>query len=72
MMTVGEASGTLEDLLDEVADYYETEVDYAIDKLGASIEPILTVVIGLIVLVLALGVFLPMWSIGEVVMQKPK
>ncbi|MEJ2645123.1 MAG: type II secretion system F family protein [Gammaproteobacteria bacterium] len=65
MIAVGEESGTVDELLNEVAEYYDREVDYAIAKLSAAIEPILTIVIGLMVLVLALGVFLPMWDLGR-------
>ncbi|HKJ10642.1 MAG TPA: type II secretion system F family protein [Gammaproteobacteria bacterium] len=65
MIAVGEESGTIDELLNEVADYYDREVDYTVAKLSAAIEPILTVVIGLMVLVLALGVFLPMWDLAQ-------
>ena len=70
MLAVGEESGNLDQLLQEIADYYNREVDYAITKLSAAIEPILTIVIGLLVLVLAIGVFLPMWNLGSAVMQR--
>ncbi len=70
MLAVGEESGTMDQLLREIADYYNREVDYAIAKMSASIEPILTIVIGLMVLVLAIGVFLPMWNLGSVMMHK--
>lgn len=68
MLTVGEESGSLDELLKEIAEYYDREVSYAIDKLSASIEPVLTIVVGLMVLVLALGVFLPMWDLGKAAM----
>ena len=70
MIDVGEQSGALDNLLQEVAEYYELEVGYELDRISASIEPILTVVIGVIVLILALGVFLPMWNIANVALQK--
>ena len=70
MMSVGEETGNMEELLGEVAEYYDSEVEYDIDKLSASIEPILTVFIGIIVLILALGVFLPMWNLGNVALGK--
>jgi len=70
MLTVGEETGAVDELLKEVADYYDMEVEYDIDRLSASIEPILTIVIGVIVLVLALGVFLPMWGIANVALHK--
>lgn len=69
MLSVGEESGTMDTLLVEIADYYNREVDYAVEKLSAAIEPVLTVVIGGIVLVLAIGVFLPMWSLGSTMMK---
>jgi MSHA biogenesis protein MshG len=62
MMAVGEETGDLSELLDEVAGFYEREVDYALKNLSAAIEPLLIVFVGGMVLVLALGVFLPMWE----------
>ncbi len=67
MMSVGEETGELSELLDEVADFYEREVDYALKNLSAAIEPILIVCVGGMVCILALGIFLPMWEmIGKV------
>jgi MSHA biogenesis protein MshG len=62
MIAVGEETGGLPELLDEVAGFYEREVDYTVKSLAASFEPILIVCVGAMVLVLALGVFLPMWD----------
>jgi MSHA biogenesis protein MshG len=62
MMAVGEETGDLSELLDEVADFYEREVDYTLKNLSAMIEPIMVVAVGVAVLILALGVFLPMWN----------
>jgi MSHA biogenesis protein MshG len=70
MVSVGEETGELDDLMDEVADMYEREVDYDIKNLAANIEPILTVALGVMVLILALGVFLPIWGLGNVLLQK--
>lgn len=70
MIAVGEETGELDDLLGEVADMYEREVDYEIKNLSASIEPILTIFLGVLVLILALGVFLPMWEMGKVMLKK--
>jgi len=69
MMAVGEETGSIDTLLAEVAAFYEAEVENDIDKLSARIEPILTVAIAGIVLVLALGVFLPMWNLAEVAIK---
>ncbi len=65
MMAVGEETGALDDLFVEVADFYEQEVDYDLKQLADSIEPILIVAMGAMVLVLALGVFLPMWELAS-------
>jgi MSHA biogenesis protein MshG len=62
MMAVGEETGELSELLDEVAGFYEREVDYALKNLSAAIEPMMIIMVGGMVLVLALGVFLPMWE----------
>ena len=70
MIAVGEETGDLDDLLDEVADMYEREVDYEIKNLAANIEPIITVALGVLVLILALGVFLPIWELGKVMLKK--
>lgn len=65
MIALGEESGNIDTLLDEVADFYQRELIYDLAHLSESIEPILLSVIGVIVLMLALGVFLPMWSMSS-------
>ncbi len=70
MVAVGEESGTLDEMLDHVADFYEQDVDYDLQRLSSAIEPILIVVLGAIVLVLALGVFLPIWDLGKAALGK--
>jgi MSHA biogenesis protein MshG len=62
MMMVGEESGELTRLLDEIAGFYQREVDYRLKNMTALIEPLLIVGVGGMVLILALGVFLPMWN----------
>jgi MSHA biogenesis protein MshG len=62
MLAVGEETGDLAELLDEVAGFYEREVDYALKNLSSAIEPFLIIAVGGIVCVLALGVMLPMWE----------
>lgn len=64
MISVGEETGSLDELMNEVADFYEREVDYALKNLSAAIEPVLIVIVGVLVLILALGVFLPMWNLA--------
>ncbi len=62
MLATGEETGDISGLLDEVAGFYEREVDYALKNLSAAIEPLLIITVGGIVCVLALGVMLPMWE----------
>jgi MSHA biogenesis protein MshG len=64
MMTIGEESGALAELHEEIADSYEREVDYDLKRLTDMIEPLLIVLVGGIVLLLALGVYLPMWDLA--------
>ncbi len=66
MLEVGETSGTTGELLKDISDYYDDEVDYAIEKLSASIEPTLTIALAGLVALLAAGVFLPMWDLYKV------
>ena len=66
MISVGEETGRIDELLLEVADFYDREVDYDLKTLTARIEPILLMFVAAIVLVLALGIFLPMWSMMDV------
>jgi MSHA biogenesis protein MshG len=65
MIAVGEESGSIDDLMDEIAQMYEREVDYELKTLSAQIEPILITFLGIMVLVLALGIFLPIWDLGK-------
>lgn len=65
MIAVGEETGQLDQMMLEVADFYDREVEYDIANLSSIIEPVLTVVIGVMVLILALGVFLPMWDLTQ-------
>jgi MSHA biogenesis protein MshG len=70
MIAVGEESGALDDLMQEVADMYQRDVEYEIKTLGAQIEPILIVFLGVMVLILAMGIFLPIWDLGNVALHK--
>jgi MSHA biogenesis protein MshG len=65
MISVGESSGTLDEMLTRVTDYYDVEVDNALKKLPTYIEPILTLFLGGVVLMLALAVFLPWWNMAS-------
>jgi MSHA biogenesis protein MshG len=67
MIALGEETGSLPELLNEVAEHYKREVDYDLDNLSAALEPLLMVAVGGMVLVLALGIFLPMWDMVKLV-----
>jgi len=62
MMLVGEETGELTQLLEEIGGFYQREVDHRLKTLTAMLEPFLIILVGGMVLILALGVFLPMWN----------
>ncbi|BFN15397.1 type II secretion system F family protein [Marinobacter sp. RI1] len=70
MIAVGEETGSVDDMLNNVADFYDEDVDYGLKRLAESIEPILIVAMGILVLILALGVFLPIWDLGAAAMGR--
>ena len=70
MVAVGEESGKVDELLEEVGDYYEREVDYDLSTLTAKIEPLLLMVVAGMVLILALGIFTPMWDMASAMQGK--
>ena len=67
MFAVGEETGQVEELMQEAAEFYEREVDYDLRTLTARIEPILLVIVACMVLILALGIFTPMWDMMSAV-----
>ena len=62
MIAVGEETGQLEEMMTNMAEYYEREVDFDLKSLTAKIEPILIMIVAGMVLILALGIFTPMWD----------
>ena len=70
MMSVGEDTGDVDGMLNQVADMYREEVEYEVSRLSEAIEPILLAFMGVLVLILMLGVFLPMWQLGKVALAK--
>jgi MSHA biogenesis protein MshG len=70
MISVGEETGELDALLFEIAAMYERDTDYAIKGISAAIEPIMLGIVAVLVLLLALGVFLPLWNMGQAAMGK--
>ena len=70
MIAVGEETGSVDEMLVNVAGFYDEDVDYGLKRLAESIEPILIVSMGVLVLILALGVFLPIWDLGSAAMGR--
>jgi MSHA biogenesis protein MshG len=70
MIAVGEETGAVDELMEEIAELYSNDVQYELKTLAQQIEPILIVFLGVLVLVLALGVFLPLWDLGRVTLKK--
>jgi len=62
MVATGEETGKIDELLVHVSDYYDSEIDYTLNNLIALIEPILILILGISVLFMALGIFLPLWN----------
>jgi MSHA biogenesis protein MshG len=69
MIAVGEESGALDNLLQEIADMYQRDVEYELKALSSQIEPILIICLAVLVLILALGVFLPIWDLGRAMVK---
>jgi general secretion pathway protein F len=67
MVRAGEDSGTLDAMMQKVAEYYKMKFDAIIDGLSEAIEPIMLVIIAAMVILLALGIFLPIWGLGAAV-----
>lgn len=70
MIMVGEESGSVDDMMDEVADTYTREVEYDLKNLSAQIEPVLIVILGVLLLIVALGVFLPIWDLSSAAFKR--
>ena len=69
MIRAGEDSGTLDAMVQKVSEYYKMRFDAIIDGLSEAIEPIMLIIIAAMVLLLALGIFLPMWDMGQAVQK---
>jgi general secretion pathway protein F len=67
MVKAGEDGGALDKMMEKVADYYKMRFDAIIDNLSSAIEPIMLVIIAALVILLALGIFMPMWDMGSAV-----
>lgn len=67
MSSIGEASGSLDDMLNKAAEFYEDEVDNAVGRLSAMMEPIIIVILGLVIGTLLVAMYLPLFNLGNVV-----
>jgi type IV pilus assembly protein PilC len=67
MVTIGEESGALDDMLAKVADFYEEEVDNAVDALSSLLEPLIMVILGTVIGGLVIALYLPIFQLGSVV-----
>ena len=70
MISVGEDTGDIDGMLNQVADMYQEEVEYEVGRLSETIEPLLLAFMGLLILLMMLGIFVPMWDLGTVAFQK--
>lgn len=67
MAAIGEESGSLDDMLNKAAEFYEDEVDNAVSQLSSLMEPIIMVVLGSIIGVILVAMYLPLFNLGSVV-----
>jgi MSHA biogenesis protein MshG len=70
MIAVGEETGAIDDMMEEVAGLYQRDVEYELKTLSSQIEPVLIVALGVLVLVVALAVYLPMWDLGKAMLNR--
>jgi len=70
MIAVGEETGDMDGLMFEIAGMYERDVEYEVKTLAQQIEPIMIITLGILVLILALGIFLPMWDLGKAALHR--
>jgi len=67
MVSIGEESGALDSMLSKVADFYEAEVDNAVDAMSSLLEPLIMVILGVLVGGLVIAMYLPIFKLGSVV-----
>jgi type IV pilus assembly protein PilC len=67
MVAIGEESGSLDEMLSKVADFYEEEVDNAVDALSSLLEPMIMVILGTLIGGLVVALYLPIFQMGQVV-----
>lgn len=67
MVAIGEETGKLEEMLEEISQHYDVELEYAVKKLSEAIGPVLTIGLACVVGFFALAIFLPMWDLTKMV-----
>ena len=67
MVAIGEESGSLDSMLSKVADFYEAEVDDAVEALSSLMEPIIMVVLGTLIGGMVIAMYLPIFKLGQAV-----
>jgi type IV pilus assembly protein PilC len=67
MVAIGEESGSLDEMLSKVADFYEQEVDNLVDGLSSLLEPLIMAILGVVVGGLVIAMYLPIFKLGAVV-----
>jgi type IV pilus assembly protein PilC len=67
MIAVGEESGSLDEMAGKVADFYEADVDAAVDALSSLLEPMIMVILGVLVGGLVVAMYLPIFKLGTVI-----
>ena len=70
MIAVGEETGEIDDMMEQVAKMHQSDVEYEVDRLSETLEPILLATMAVLVMILLLGIFLPMWDLGQVATKK--
>ncbi|WED44346.1 type II secretion system F family protein [Legionella cardiaca] len=66
MIAIGEQSGTLEQMLNKIADYYEEEIDNTIESFNILLEPLIMSILGIVVGVLLLAMYIPIFKLGSI------
>lgn len=69
MLIIGEETGELGSMLEKIAKQYEEEVDYELKRISEIIEPLMIAIVSMIVVILALGIFMPMWEMSAITMR---
>ncbi len=70
MIAIGEESCAVDSLMDEIADMYQREVESELESISARVEPILIIFLGILLTILALGIFQPLWGMGKVAIKR--